>query len=136
MKWTREQLYEMKKNIHLAVKSLSDEDAIKTIELFPIWEADKDYVKDDRVRWNGLLYKLFPETHHSQSDWTPDIVPAIWVRVDNPTEEYPEWRQPLGTHDAYNEGDKVSHNDKHWISSINSNVWEPGIYGWKEEKEE
>lgn len=134
MKWTREQLYEMKKNIHLAVKSLSDEEAIKTVDLFPIWEADKDYVKNDRVRWGGLLYKLFPETHHSQSDWTPDIVPAIWVRVDNSTEEYPEWRQPLGAQDAYNEGDKVSHNDKHWISNIDSNVWEPGIYGWNEEK--
>lgn len=29
-------------------------------------------------------------------------------------------------------GDKVSHNDKHWISDVDSNVWEPGVYGWTE----
>ena len=133
MKWTREQLLEMKKNIHLAVKSLSDDDAIKTVDLFPIWEADKDYIKNDRVRWNEFLYKLVPDTHHSQSDWTPDIVPAIWVRIDEPGEEYPEWRQPQGAHDAYEAGAKVSHNNKHWINIHgDGNVWEPGVYGWKE----
>lgn len=135
MKWTREQLLEMKKNIHLAVKSLSDEEAIKTVDLFPIWEADKDYIKNDRVRWNGLLYKLIPDIHHSQSDWTPDITPAIWVRIDDPAEEWPEWRQPQGSHDAYEEGAKVTHNGKHWINIHgDGNVWEPGIYGWEEKE--
>lgn len=37
-----------------------------------------------------------------------------------------------GAHDAYNEGDKVSHNGKHWISDINANVYEPGVYGCSE----
>ena len=29
-------------------------------------------------------------------------------------------------------GAKVSHKEKHWISTVDSNVWEPGVYGWEE----
>ena len=47
------------------------------------------------------------------------------------TEEYPEWVQPTGAHDAYNIGDKVTHNGKTWVSDVDNNVWEPGVYGWK-----
>ncbi len=46
--------------------------------------------------------------------------------------EFPEWSQPLGAHDAYNLGDKVSHNGKKWVSTAANNVWEPGVYGWEE----
>lgn len=30
---------------------------------------------------------------------------------------------------------QVSHNGKHWISSVDNNVWEPGVYGWTEQEE-
>ena len=52
------------------------------------------------------------------------------------TEEYPEWSQPLGAHDAYAQGAKVSHNGKKWTSDVANNVWEPGVYGWTEVPEE
>ena len=97
---TRERLYKIRDMMWKASASLGDEDAIDAVELFPLWEADHDYVKGDRIRWGGLLYKLIPETHHSQADWAPDLTPAIWVRVDDPAEEWPEWRQPTGAHDA------------------------------------
>ena len=29
-------------------------------------------------------------------------------------------------------GDKVTHNDKTWISDIDYNIWETGVYGWSE----
>ena len=61
---------------------------------------------------------------------TPDITPALWVIVS--AEEWPEWVQPTGVHDAYNNGDKVSRAEKHWISTMNANVYEPGIFGWNE----
>jgi len=41
-----------------------------------------------------------------------------------------EWRQPTGAQDAYHNGDKVTHNGSTWISTIDNNVWEPGVYGW------
>ena len=56
----------------------------------------------------------------------------MWTQIGNPQEEYPEWYQPIGAHDAYSMGDKVSHNSKHWKSTVNNNVWEPGVYGWEE----
>jgi len=127
---TKEYAYRLRALLEKASAFLNDGDAVEAPELFPIWLPDHDYVKDQRVRDEGLLYKLIPATHHSQADWPPHLVPAIWVRVDEPGEEWPEWRQPIGAQDAYASGSKVSHNGQHWVSNIDNNVWEPGVYGW------
>lgn len=39
---------------------------------------------------------------------------------------------PTGATDAYNKGDKVTYNGKHWASTADANVWQPGVYGWDE----
>ena len=117
--------------IILASESLSDDVASTVPELFDEWKTDTDYETGDRRRYEDILYKcLLP--HKSQSSWTPDVSPSLWVRTDDPHIEWPEWIQPQGSTDAYMTGDKVSHNDKHWISTIDGNVWEPGVYGWDE----
>lgn len=48
-------------------------------------------------------------------------------------EEWPEYVQPTGAHDAYNTGDKVTYNGKHYISTMDGNVWAPDAYpaGWE-----
>ena len=54
---------------------------------------------------------------------------------EEPTAEtYPEWVQPLGAHDAYKIGDRVTFNGKVYESVIAANVWSPAVYpaGWKE----
>jgi len=44
--------------IEKAAISLSDEDALEAINLFPTWNKDKDsYEKDARVLYDGILYK-------------------------------------------------------------------------------
>ena len=111
--------------------NLDDETALEAVELFPKWKTDKEYKVDDRVSYEGTLYKCL-QAHTSQATWTPDVAPSLWVRVDNPAEEFPEWIQPVGATDAYAIGAKVSHNNKHWISDYDNNVWEPGVYGWSE----
>ena len=116
--------------IQTAINYLPDEEAETVTALFPDWETSKAYAVGDRVKYNELLYRCV-QAHTSQADWTPDVVPALWVRTS--TEEWPEWIQPTGAHDAYNQGDKVSHNEKHWISDIDANVYEPGVYGWTEQ---
>lgn len=116
-----------RKKIEKAAISLSDEDALSAPEMFPRWAADKSYSIDDRIFYNDVLYKCV-QAHISQNDWTPDITPALWTVVS--IEEWPEWRQPTGSQDAYMTGDKVSHNNDHWISTSDNNVWEPGVYGW------
>lgn len=117
--------------IEKASKSLSDEDAYSAPELFPRWEVGKAYVIDDRISYDSKLYKCV-QSHTSQEDWKPDITPALWTEVPDPSQEWPEWKQPVGAQDAYEKGAKVSHNDKHWISEYDANVWEPGVFGWAE----
>lgn len=118
--------------IEQASKSLSDETAYSAPELFPKWDGNSyPYVADERVQYAAKLYKCL-QAHTSQADWTPDTAVSLWVEISDPTQEWPEWKQPAGAHDAYNKGDKVSHNEKHWISDIDANVYEPSVYGWTE----
>lgn len=107
----------------------TDETALETVDLYPAWRTDTAYTVDERIAYNGLLYRCV-QAHTSQAGWSPDLTPALWTRVS--VEEWPEWVQPTGAQDAYMAGDKVSHNGKHWISAVDNNVWEPGVYGWTE----
>lgn len=113
----------------VAISYLDDDEAETVTVLFENWEVGVAYAVGDRRQYNGLLYRCV-QAHTSQDDWTPDITPALWVRTW--TDPFPEWVQPTGAHDAYNKGDKVSHNEKHWESDIDANVYEPGVYGWSE----
>lgn len=129
---TRAKLLKLRELIIKASASLSDEDALNGVELFPHWSSESiEYAVGDRVSHDGTLYKCLT-AHTSQETWTPDTAPSLWVRVDDPSIEFPEWIQPIGSTDAYPMGAKVSHNDKHWISDVDGNVWEPGVYGWSE----
>ena len=116
----------------------ADEDAMTADELaacaplFDAWAGGSvAYAVGDIVAYNGALYRC-AQAHTSQADWTPDTAVSLWVSISDPAEEWPEWSQPLGAHDAYEQGAKVSHNGKHWISDVAANVWEPGVYGWTE----
>lgn len=40
------------------------------------------------------------------------------------------WVQPTGAQDAYQIGDRVTHNGSTWESTAANNVWEPGVFGW------
>ena len=117
--------------IEKLAKEIDDTEAIDHPEAFPLWKVDVAYLKDDRVRYNDTLYKVL-QPHTSQSDLTPDVAVSLFVRIDDPAIEFPEWVQPSGAHDAYSLGAKVSHNGLHWISTVDNNVWEPGVYGWEE----
>ena len=136
--------------VSLAEKGDIDEvTATEHAELFEAWVTDKDYAvgkiltrpnKDYAVgkiltRPNGNLYKCV-QAHRSQAGWEPENTPALWNKIGDPSEEYPEWSQPLGAHDAYPLGAKVSHNGKKWTSDVANNVWEPGVYGWSEVTDE
>ena len=118
--------------IEKAAISLTDEDALQAVELFPQWVVEHAYVVGERLQYNGVLYRV-AQAHTSQADWTPDITPALFVVVS--LDEWPEFVQPTGVHDAYNKGDKVTFNGKHYISLIDANVYSPAVYpaGWQEQ---
>lgn len=55
------------------------------------------------------------------------------VPEEDVTEEYPEYVQPTGAHDAYKIGDKMTFKGKKYESTIDGNVWTPEVNprGWK-----
>lgn len=128
---TRKKAWLLRRLIEKSSASLTDEEALTGVELFPHWSDSSDYAVGDRVSYDGTLYKCLI-AHASQPTWTPSDSPSLWVRVDDPSIEYPEWVQPVGSADAYPKGAKVSHNNKHWVSDVDGNVWEPSVYGWTE----
>ena len=113
------------------VGTLDTVTASEHAELFAEWAYPIAYTVGQLRRYNGTLYKCV-QAHTSQADWTPDTAASLWSVAADPAEEWPAWSQPIGAHDAYAKGDKVSHNGKHWTSSVDSNVWEPSVFGWDE----
>jgi len=127
---SRELARKFRKFIEQMSENATDEEALDNILAYPKWAVGKEYTKDERVRYEDVLYKVL-QNHTSQSDWTPDVAVSLYVRVS--IEEYPNWVQPTGSHDAYQKGDKVTHKEKHWVSDVDSNVWEPSVYVlWKQ----
>ena len=61
---------------------------------------------------------------------TPEIPPE--------QEEWPEYKQPTGAHDAYYNGDKITYKEKHYICIMPNGsacTWPPDEYpqGWEEQ---
>ena len=114
-----------------AAAALTDEQALKAAALYPAWSAQDTYDAGERVRFDGTLYKCL-QPHAAQADWTPTAAPSLWAKVlTSDTGEPLPWEQPESTN-PYMKGDKVTHGGKTWVSAIDNNVWEPGVYGWEE----
>ncbi|KAF5351874.1 hypothetical protein D9756_007414 [Leucocoprinus leucothites] len=47
------------------------------------WEPGTQYNYGDVVEYEGDFYKII-QPHRSQSDWTPNITPALWGRTQAP----------------------------------------------------
>lgn len=64
-------------------------------------------------------------THIEEGE--PDDPPII--------DEWPEFVQPTGAHDAYNIGDKITFNGEHYVCKMNGCVWSPTDYpqGWEKQ---
>lgn len=117
--------------IEKAVASLPDEEALQAPEIFPLWKAGASYAVNDRVQYNDVLYKVL-QAHTSQATWTPDAAVSLFAKMLIPeTDKIPEWEQP-GSTNPYMKGDRVTYNGKTYESTIDNNVWAPGVYGWKE----
>ena len=114
-----------------AAAALTDEQALKAAAIYPAWSAAGDYDAGERVRFGGALYKCL-QGHTAQADWTPTAAPSLWAKVlTSDTGEPLPWEQPDSTN-PYMKGDKVTHAGRTWVSTLDNNVWEPGVYGWEE----
>lgn len=110
---------------------VDDTTALRMVEFYPEWAAGVTYTAAYKVQRSGKLWRCL-QNHTSQDGWEPESAPSLWAKVLIPDETVvPEWEQPDSTN-PYRAGDKVSHNGKTWVSDIDNNVWEPGVYGWTE----
>lgn len=127
---TRQEAKQFVQSIVMLRESATDERALEAVPIYPAWKESKSYTVGERIRYNGILYKVL-QAHTSQEDWTPDVSVSLFskVLIYDPT-TIPAWEQPESTN-PYKKGDKVTHNGSTWVSTVDNNVWEPGVYGWE-----
>lgn len=114
--------------IQEAAESLTDNEALKAVHLFQKWEENKSYTYGTRVRYNNILYRC-THAHTSREAWNPEQSPIMWEKVvgsEEPEEQIEEWKENT----SYTKGSKVIYENNTWESTINNNIWTPGIYGW------
>jgi hypothetical protein len=96
---------------------------------YPLWVVPKAYAINDIVVFEDIGY-VCVQSHTSQIDWQPPLVPALWTPYVPASQGPQPWVQPLGSFDAYQIGEQVTHNGHLWECTIADNVWEPGVIGW------
>ncbi len=123
---------------HLAFVALAEAGTLDPVtageheSLFAEWAWPVSYKTGQIRRFGGSLYQCLT-AHESQETWTPPDAASLWVKISNPSEEWPPWAQPIGAMDAYPLGARVRHKGEHWTSAVENNVWEPGVFGWEAE---
>lgn len=129
---TRGHALKLRAMIEKLSATMADDEALETVELFPMWKTGCEYSSNDRVRYDGVLYRCLT-AHTAQETWTPTDAPSLWAKVlaGQQGTEIGEWRQPDSTN-PYMRGEKVNYNGKLYESEVDNNVWEPGVYGWVE----
>ena len=104
---------------------IDDVTATENFDLFLEWAYPVTYAVGQMRRHGCCLFRCI-QAHTSQADWTPDATPAMWEKIGDPAEEWPQWKPKLGGHMI---GARVSNLGRRWESLIDHNVWEPGTPG-------
>ena len=78
-----QQAHAIRASMDAAASVLTDEQAAKAPRLYPTWAAGLTVKAGDRLYYPGTdrLYKVVSD-HTTQSDWTPDAVPALYTVID------------------------------------------------------
>ena len=124
--------------VKMAVKQArqitDDAEALQVKMLYKQWDKqiDKPLEVGEYIQYQDVLYKVL-QAHTVQEAWTPTNAPSLFAKVliDPTGETILDWEQPDSTN-PYMKGDKVIHNGKTYVCTIDNNVWEPGVYGWEE----
>lgn len=133
---------ELRKAIQLFLATMDvdtqSETMMEVASVFPKYVVGKAYNTKEVFSYgenavgDPQLYQVLQD-HTSAEEWTPDTATSLYKPIGVTEDGIAVWVQPLGASDAYNTGDKVSHKDTIWVSTVDANVWEPGVYGWEEE---
>ena len=119
--------------------NLPESNAMEVADLYEAYAIGKTYPVGYMFKYGvnadgeTQLYSVLQE-HTSQEDWKPDETPSLYKAVGFTDDGVSVWTQPLGATDAYMSGDVVEHNGTLWVSTVDNNVWEPGVYGWEQKE--
>ena len=115
----------------IKLDELSQEEKDLLVAIYPKWQSGISVTIGEIYGYNNALYEVI-QSHTTQSDWTPDTVPALF-KAHTPLDIVAEWVQPTGAHDAYNIGDRVLFEGQVYESTIDANTWSPTGYpqGWQ-----
>ena len=103
---------------------------LKKIDSYHIEGKLTDVERDD-------LYALARKSPEAQYDLKAEIE-AIWAAIraiqqgsaaepETPADEWPEYVQPSGAHDAYQVGAKITHGGKRYVCNLPNCVWAPDV---------
>lgn len=131
----------------------SQDDLPEDVQDIPEWanpgtDHSAMYRLGDIVRHNGRIVR---STHNGLNHWEPgtlNLDGRIWEDITPPAPEpepepdtdgghgdtaAPDWKQPIGAHDAYKLGDRVTYNGAEYESLLAANVYSPDAYpqGWR-----
>ena len=117
--------------VQMFVQTLTNEQALEVAIVYPKYEVGKSYKAGYRFV-EGLnnvgdpqLYEVLQD-HISQTDWHPSNTPSLYKAI-GVVNGYDEWSQPAGAHDAYAKGDIVWYEGVLYISTVDANVYAPGV---------
>lgn len=124
----------------LFAAQITDESVMMEVaDMYPTWEQ----LVEKKASCNaGTVFRWgFDDEGETQlwqfiSDYTPNaIYPpdkdiSHYKKIGITDDGVKIWTQPLGREDSYMMGDLVSHHSEAWVSDVDYNTWEPGVYGW------
>ena len=132
---TKDQATQFRKLLEKTTAAMDDTEIVEYPDFVEKWSGDgKEYKTGKRLSYNGVIYKVLSD-HTSQEGWTPDAAHSLFAKVLIPDSDkiYP-WEQPDSVN-PYKAGDRVTHKGQTWTSTVDNNVWEPGVYGWTADSE-
>lgn len=128
-----EQARKIRSDMNTVTANLTDAEAVKVIGLYLPWTVGENCAVGEIRRYNNKLYRCL-QAHITQSNWTPDAVPALWVEVAAEG-EYREIKDNMLSTEAFALGEIGWYQTKTNLfkSLIDNNVYTPNAYpaGWE-----
>lgn len=113
-----------------AMGELTDEEMKQLLE-----QAQTNAKPDDSYAPLADRVKAIEEWETTVEERLSKLETGSSTEPEVPANEWPEYKQPTGAHDAYHVGDKITYNGKHYTCLMDGCVWTPDAYpqGWREE---
>ena len=129
---------QLRRALQMFLESLTDESKMMEVaDIYPKYKLNIAYKIGDvfsyGVNADGetQLYQVL-QAHTSAEQWKPNEATSLYKAIGIESDGTRVWTQPVGATDAYALNDVVTHKGKRWKSTVDANVWEPGVYGWEE----